>query len=40
MVTKRKFIYLTSGVLAYLTANFSSAAFIFKPKKEVKGIPK
>jgi hypothetical protein len=40
MIAKRKFICLTSGVLAYLTANFSSAAFIFKPKKEVKGIPK
>ena len=38
-MNKRKFIYCTMSTLAYLTTSFSNAAFIFKPKKEVKGIP-
>ena len=40
MTTKRKFISTIIGSLAYLTTNISDAAFIYRPKQEVKGIPK
>jgi len=40
MMNKRKFISTIIGSLAYLTTNISDAAFIYRPKQEVKGIPK